>query len=189
MRAAEMANALNTILRAEGYQSSVGAGLGGSVVLLALQGVNKVVVFASDEPTLDHVEEWVEALDASRKDSIEEGGVHLRGQEHPGRVARRDPQPDAWRGRARGCAAGAARGPHARGQQRRRAVEAGRTGGSARDRTASTGRRANRRRQEPQHAALPRLRQGVGRNPDGHQAAGPGRSLGTHRGPDCRGSP
>ena len=72
MQAADMANALNMILRAEGYQSSLGAGLGGSVVLLALQKANKVVVFAFDERTLDHVETWVEALDASRKDSIEE---------------------------------------------------------------------------------------------------------------------
>ena len=72
MQAGDMANALNTILRAEGYASSVGAGVGGSVVLLALQGVDKVIVFAMDEPTLDHVEAWAVALDASRKDSIEE---------------------------------------------------------------------------------------------------------------------
>ena len=71
MQANDMANALNTILRAEGYQSSVGSG-GGSVILLALQGVDKVIVFAMDEPTLDHVEAWAVALDASRKDSIEE---------------------------------------------------------------------------------------------------------------------
>ena len=58
MQANDMANALNTILRAEGYASSVGAGVGGSVVLLPLQGVDKVVVFALDEPTLDHVEAW-----------------------------------------------------------------------------------------------------------------------------------
>ena len=72
MEANDMANALNSILRAEGYQSSVGAGIGGSVILLALQGVNKVVVFALDERTLHHVEEWAVALDASSKDSIEE---------------------------------------------------------------------------------------------------------------------
>ena len=42
------------------------------MVLLALQGVDKVIVFAMDEPTLDHVEAWAVALDASRKDSIEE---------------------------------------------------------------------------------------------------------------------
>ena len=72
MPANDMATALNTILRAEGYQSSLGVGGGSSVILLALQGVDKVVVFASDERTLDHVEEWAMALDESRKDSVEE---------------------------------------------------------------------------------------------------------------------
>ena len=67
-----MANALNTVLRAEGYQSSVNVASSASVMLLPLQRANKVVVFAADERTLDHVEAWVEALDASRKDSIEE---------------------------------------------------------------------------------------------------------------------
>ena len=70
MQAGDLANALHSILRAEGYQSSLGTG--GTVILLALPGVDKVVVFAMDEPTLDHVEAWAVALDASRKDSIEE---------------------------------------------------------------------------------------------------------------------
>ena len=72
MEATDMANTLNSILRAEGYESNVGARSGGSVVLLALQGVAKVVAFALDEPTLDHIEAWAEALDVSVKDSIEE---------------------------------------------------------------------------------------------------------------------
>ena len=72
MKTGDMVSALNTILRAEGYESSVGGGLVGSVVLLAPQGVDKVVVFASDERTLDHVEAWAVALDVSRQDSIEE---------------------------------------------------------------------------------------------------------------------
>ena len=73
LEAGEMANALNSILRAEGYQSSVGGGgVGSSVILLAFQGVDKVVVFALDEATLDHVEEWAVALDESGKDSVEE---------------------------------------------------------------------------------------------------------------------
>ena len=72
MQASDMANALNTILRAEGYASNVGARSGSSVVLLALQGVAKVIAFALDEPTLDHIEAWAEALDESGKDSIEE---------------------------------------------------------------------------------------------------------------------
>ena len=70
--AGELASALNAILRAEGYQSSIGAGVGGSIVLVLLQSAGKVVVFAPDERTLDHVEEWAVALDASRKESIEE---------------------------------------------------------------------------------------------------------------------
>ena len=72
LEAGEMANALDSILRAEGYQSNVGAGVGSSVILLALQGVDKVVVFALDEATLDHIEEWAVALDESREDSVEE---------------------------------------------------------------------------------------------------------------------
>ena len=72
LQTGDMANALNSILRAEGYQSSVGAGSAGSVILLALQGANKVVVFALDEATLDHIEEWAVALDESGKDSVEE---------------------------------------------------------------------------------------------------------------------
>ena len=72
MQASDMANALNTILRAEGYESNVGARSGGSVVLLAFQGVAKVVAFALDEPTLDHIEAWAEVLDVSGRDSIEE---------------------------------------------------------------------------------------------------------------------
>ena len=72
MEATDMANALNTVLRAEGYQSSVNVASSASVMLLPLQRTNKVVVFAADERTLDHVKAWVEALDASRKDSIEE---------------------------------------------------------------------------------------------------------------------
>ena len=63
MEATEIANALNTILRAEGYQSSVGASLGASVVILALQGLHKVVVFALDEPTLDLREGYAASLD------------------------------------------------------------------------------------------------------------------------------
>ena len=72
LQANEMANALNSILRAEGYQSTVNVGSSASVMLLPLQSANKVVVFAADEPTLDHVEAWAVALDASRKDTIEE---------------------------------------------------------------------------------------------------------------------
>ena len=72
MQANDLAGALNWVLRAEGYASSVGAGVGSSVILLALESVNKVIVFAVDEGTVDHVEEWAVALDANRMQSIEE---------------------------------------------------------------------------------------------------------------------
>ena len=72
MQANELAGALNSVLRAEGYQSSLNVGGGGSVILLALQSVNKVVAFAADQGTLDHVREWALALDTSRKESIDE---------------------------------------------------------------------------------------------------------------------
>ena len=73
MEASELAGALNSVLRAEGYQSSLGSGgAGGAVILVALASARKVVAFAADEGTLRHVEEWALALDTSRKESIEE---------------------------------------------------------------------------------------------------------------------
>ena len=73
MEAGDLANALNSVLRAEGYQSNVGAGRGGgSVVLLPIAAVGKVVSFAGDEATIAHIEEWAEVLDTRQKDAIEE---------------------------------------------------------------------------------------------------------------------
>ncbi len=72
MRSQDLAKALNEVLRAEGYQSSIGtSGKGGSIILLALPEVNKMVAFAGDQATLDHVEEWARILDTGRKESIE----------------------------------------------------------------------------------------------------------------------
>ena len=72
MPASELARALESVLRAEGYEASVGAGAGGAVVLLPFEGVDKVVAFAADERTLDHIVQWAHALDARRKESIDE---------------------------------------------------------------------------------------------------------------------
>ena len=72
MPAGELARALESVLRAEGYQASVGAGIGGAVILLALDGVNKVIAFAADQGTVDHVAEWARTLDTRRKESTEE---------------------------------------------------------------------------------------------------------------------
>ncbi len=73
MSADELARALESVLRAEGYEASVGAeGVGSAVILVALDGVNKVIAFAADRSVIDHVEQWARALDARRKESIEE---------------------------------------------------------------------------------------------------------------------
>ena len=72
MAAADLAGALNSVLRAEGYQSSLGVAGPASVILLPLAGVNKVVAFAADRDIVDHVEEWAEVLDTRQKETIEE---------------------------------------------------------------------------------------------------------------------
>ena len=73
MPAGEFAEALESVLRAEGYQASVGArGSGGAVILIVIESVNKVIVFAADQTTIDHVEQWARTLDTRRKESIEE---------------------------------------------------------------------------------------------------------------------
>ena len=72
MRAQDLARALNEVLNAEGYQASIGTGgVGGSIILLALPEVDKMVAFAADQTTIDHVEQWARLLDTRRKETIE----------------------------------------------------------------------------------------------------------------------
>ena len=72
MRAQDLARALNEVLNAEGYQASIGTGgVGGSIILLALPEVDKMVAFAAEQATLDHVEQWARLLDSRRKESID----------------------------------------------------------------------------------------------------------------------
>ena len=72
LAAADLARALDSVLKAEGYQSSLGVAGPASVILLPLAGVNKMVAFASDRDIVDHVEEWAEVLDTRQKETIEE---------------------------------------------------------------------------------------------------------------------
>ena len=72
LEARDLANALNSVLRAAGYESSLNVGTGGSVILLPFERVNKVVVFAADQDTIDHVTRWVRTLDTPKIGSIEE---------------------------------------------------------------------------------------------------------------------
>ena len=73
MPAGELAQALNSVLRAQGYQSEVGSARGtGTVILIPLEGVNKVIAFAADREAIEHVEQWARTLDTRRKESIDE---------------------------------------------------------------------------------------------------------------------
>ena len=69
--ARDMAADLQAVLKAEGYNALVGQGLGGSVILLPLETVNRLVVFAHDQATLDHVRQWARTLDARKEATIE----------------------------------------------------------------------------------------------------------------------
>ena len=71
MSSGELAQALSTVLKAEGYATSIGVGIS-TVVLLALESVNKVIVFAADPQILDHTEQWARTLDTRQKEEIEE---------------------------------------------------------------------------------------------------------------------
>ena len=72
MEALELANALNSILRAEGYQTSLGPAPASSVILIALESLNKVVVFGAAQEVVDHVTAWARTLDTRRKEAPEE---------------------------------------------------------------------------------------------------------------------
>ena len=72
MSARELSGALDSVLKAEGYQSAIGAGTGATVILLPLEGVNRVVAFAAEQQILDHVAQWARTLDSRQKESIEE---------------------------------------------------------------------------------------------------------------------
>ncbi len=66
-----LARALETVLLAEGYQPSIGR-IGGSSVLLPIDGTNKLIVFAADQDGLDHILEWARVLDEDRSKSVEQ---------------------------------------------------------------------------------------------------------------------
>ena len=74
LKVEELAEALRRVLTAEGYgaTTNLDAG-GGAVVLLPIASINKLVVFAWDQPTLDHVEQWAKLLVDQQRDTVAEG--------------------------------------------------------------------------------------------------------------------
>ena len=71
LSARELADALQDVLRAEGYQTVIGNPVGGSVVLVPLESANQLVAFARDAAALGHVEEWARILDTRRQGAID----------------------------------------------------------------------------------------------------------------------
>ena len=70
----DMARDLISILGAQGYQAEIGrSDIGAGVILLPLQTVNKLVVFAADPAVLERVKEWARVLDVEREAAVEDG--------------------------------------------------------------------------------------------------------------------
>ena len=69
----ELATGLERVLGAEGYSATTNVDIGGAVVLLPMANINKLVVFAWDQSTLDHVEQWAVVLDEKQHDAAAEG--------------------------------------------------------------------------------------------------------------------
>jgi general secretion pathway protein D len=69
--AQELANRLNEILISEGYRSALVAGSPTPIILLPIQAINSIIVFANDPAILNHVVEWSRELD---KPSARGGG-------------------------------------------------------------------------------------------------------------------
>ena len=68
----EMAQSLSQVLQSEGYSISLHT-RGGAAILVPLPGANKLVAFAADQTTLEHIQDWARILDTQRQDEIEDG--------------------------------------------------------------------------------------------------------------------
>ena len=68
----DMAAALYRVLESEGYNVSMNT-RGGAAILVPLESANKLVAFAADQATLEHIQEWARILDTQRQDEIEDG--------------------------------------------------------------------------------------------------------------------
>ena len=58
-----LAEKLGDVLRAEGYNVSSTPTPAAAITLLPISGINAVIVFGSDQKTLDHISKWVHDLD------------------------------------------------------------------------------------------------------------------------------
>lgn len=72
VKVSDLAENLEKILKSEGIDASRTPPLG-SVILLALNGSNTLVVFAPSQKTIDHVRQWVETIDRKQQLSVDQG--------------------------------------------------------------------------------------------------------------------
>ncbi len=70
--ASQLAKRLEEVLQAEGYSVAQRGVIGGSVLVLPIDEVNMVLVFAADEQRLAHVRQWVQKLDQPRPNPEQE---------------------------------------------------------------------------------------------------------------------
>ena len=71
LEAGVLVTELDRILTAEGY-GIAGNSSDGTSMLLSIEHLNKVIVFAADRATLEHIKAWAKVLDDRRQESIEE---------------------------------------------------------------------------------------------------------------------
>jgi general secretion pathway protein D len=61
--AQEMSNKLNEILSAEGYRTAITAAANTPIIVLPIQAINAIIVFAGDPAIISHVVDWAKELD------------------------------------------------------------------------------------------------------------------------------
>jgi len=72
----KMAEKINELLRAEGYDSSVGASFE-SIAIIPLPVNNSLVFFSGDRSLLTHILEWARAIDTPPRESKDKVGIYL----------------------------------------------------------------------------------------------------------------
>ena len=71
LEAGQLAQELSRVLTAEGYAIGVNSPAGSSI-MITIEHLNKIIIFAADRAALEHIKAWAKILDDRRQESIEE---------------------------------------------------------------------------------------------------------------------
>ena len=71
LEAGKLAQELSRVLTAEGYAIGVNSPAGSSI-MITIEHLNKIIIFAADRAALEHIKAWAKILDDRRQESIEE---------------------------------------------------------------------------------------------------------------------